>query len=95
VVSDAQSEVLEPGSYTLAAVLPLLMSPTLAKFAAGVEGVIKSQVSFIDQPHQLPFLLILNPCIQAALATELERLNAEILRLDSAPLIPAQVLSCG
>ena len=55
VVSDAQSEVVEPGSYTLATVLPLLMSPTLAKFAAGVEAVIKSQVSFIHQPHQLPF----------------------------------------
>ena len=95
-IAHAPSEVVEPGLSTLATVLPLLMSPTLAKFAAGVEAVIKSQVSFtISCINCFFFMFILKLCIQTALSAELERLNAAILRLDSAPLIPAQVLSCS
>jgi hypothetical protein len=97
--ADSPPEVAEHGSSTLATVLPLLISPALAKFATGVEAVIKSQVSFIVSRHAG------SPCafcnnfvhlpIQTVLATELERLNAETLRLDSAPSIPSQVPPSG
>jgi hypothetical protein len=46
-LADSQPEVEGHGSSTLATVLPLLISPALAKFASGVEAVVKSQVSWM------------------------------------------------
>jgi hypothetical protein len=99
-LANSPPEVGEHGPSSLATVLPLLVSPALSKFAAGVEAVIKSQASFTGQviccasTHVHPPFHHVRPPFQSSLATELERLNAETLRLDAAPLIPAQVAIC-
>jgi hypothetical protein len=106
-LANSPPEVGEHGPSSLATVLPLLVSPALSKFAAGVEAVIKSQASFTGQViccasthvhppfhHVRPPFHHVHPPFQSSLATELERLNAETLRLDAAPLIPAQVAIC-
>jgi hypothetical protein len=93
-VADSPLEIAQHGSNTMATALPLLISPALAKFATGVEAVIKSQVSFtvlssiFTSSRLTSFVSLL---IQSTLAFQLERLNAEILRLDSVPSVPAQV----
>lgn len=93
-VADSPLEIAQHGSHTMATALPLLISPALAKFATGVEAVIKSQVSFtllsstFTSSRLTSFVSLL---IQSTLAFQLERLNAEILRLDSVPSVPAQV----
>jgi hypothetical protein len=48
-LADTLPEVLEHGPFAIATVLPLLVSSSLSKFAAGVEAVIKSQASFTGQ----------------------------------------------
>jgi hypothetical protein len=92
-LANSPPEVGEHGPSSLATVLPLLVSPALSKFAAGVEAVIKSQASFTLQVICCASTHA-RPPFQSSLGTELERLNAETLRLDAAPLIPAQVVIC-
>ena len=54
-LSNSVLEVGDHGSSTLATILPLLISPARARYAAGVESVIKSQVSCVSKENRLSF----------------------------------------